>query len=100
MLQVSGTILATGGFLLLCDSSRILLSRLVVPGPASLTKLSQPLFYYFSIGIICLGLILCIAGIIGCWAACLDNYCIFTVVSKIRIIIMSFFRIGFPMNLY
>lgn len=82
ILQASGTVLVTGGFLLLCDSSRILLSRLLVPGPSSWTEsLPHPLFYYFSLGVICLGLILCFAGVIGCWAACLDNYCVLTVVS-------------------
>lgn len=80
--QASGSVLVTGGFLLLCDSSRILLSRLLVPGPVSwIETLPHPLFYYFALGVICLGLVLSFSGVLGCWAACLDSYCILTVVS-------------------
>ncbi|GLV31995.1 Tetraspanin 68C [Carabus blaptoides fortunei] len=76
LLLACGSVLVTAGFLLLCDSDRVLLSRLLVPGPASLTDdLPQPLFYYFALGVIALGLVLCLAGVMGCWAACIDSYC-------------------------
>lgn len=54
---------------------------MLVPGPVALSEdLPQPLFYYIALGIITLGLILCLAGVMGCWAACIDSYCVLTLV--------------------
>ncbi|XP_030763836.1 tetraspanin-11 [Sitophilus oryzae] len=67
-----GFTLVTGGMLVLFDSDRILLSKLLVAGP--LSDLPHPMLYYVAIGLALLGLSLATAGILGCWASCLHNY--------------------------
>ncbi|RZC42491.1 tetraspanin-11 [Asbolus verrucosus] len=58
--------------LILFDSDRILLSRLLTSGPLSTTP--QPLLHYIAIGLASVGLILASTGILGCWASCMHNY--------------------------
>ncbi|KAL1490759.1 hypothetical protein ABEB36_013404 [Hypothenemus hampei] len=71
-LLACGFTLVTGGMLILFDTERILLSKLLTAGPFS--ELAQPYLYYVAIGLALLGLILAAAGILGCWASCLHNY--------------------------
>ena len=68
------------GVLLLADSERVLLSRLLGPGDA---HPDQPLFYYLAFAIVGLGFLIAITGILGCWASCLFNCCITTTVRNI-----------------
>ncbi|KAK5649779.1 hypothetical protein RI129_000808 [Pyrocoelia pectoralis] len=77
LLTVCGCSLVTGGLLILFDSGRILLSRLLSSGP--LASMPQPFLYYVAIGIISAGLIIIGIGIIGCWASCLHSYFLLTV---------------------
>lgn len=65
------------GVLLLADSERILLSRLLGPGDA---HPDQPLFYYLAFVIVGVGFCIAVTGILGCWASCLFNCCITTTV--------------------
>ncbi|XP_066138366.1 CD151 antigen [Euwallacea fornicatus] len=71
-LLACGFTLVTGGMLVLFDTERILLSKLLVGGPFS--DLTQPYLYYVAIALALLGLTLAAAGILGCWASCLHNY--------------------------
>ncbi|CAH1126972.1 unnamed protein product [Ceutorhynchus assimilis] len=71
-LLACGFTLISGGMLVLFDSERILLSKLLAAGP--FPELTQPYLYYVSIGLALLGLILATAGILGCWASCLHSY--------------------------
>lgn len=66
--------------MVLFDNERVLLSRLLSPtGPFS--TFPHPLLHYICIGAAILGIILATAGIVGCWASCVHNYCILSVVS-------------------
>ena len=76
--QMSGFVLMSLGALLLADSDRVLLSRLL--GPADIHP-EQPIFYYLSFVIVGLGFFIAITGLLGCWATCLFNCCITTSVS-------------------
>lgn len=60
------------------DADRILLSKLLVAGPFD--DLPQPFFYYVAVGLTLLGLTLTAAGILGCWASCLHNYWLISLV--------------------
>lgn len=72
LLLACGFTLVTGGMLVLFDSERILLSKLLEAGPFS--ELPHPFFYYVAVGLALMGLTLAAAGILGCWASCLHNY--------------------------
>lgn len=71
-LLISGFALIFGGILLLFDADRILLSRLLTNN--ELSTAHYPLLYYAAIGITCLGLILALIGVLGCWASCMHSY--------------------------
>lgn len=60
------------GALLLADSERILLSRLLGQGDI---YPEEPIFYYFAFVIVGLGFLVAIIGLVGCWAACIFNRC-------------------------
>ncbi|XP_059060242.1 CD151 antigen [Achroia grisella] len=63
------------GFLLLCDSQRILLSRLLASPEGDL---DQPPFYYLALGLLAAGLVVCATAALGCWATYLPGYLILT----------------------
>lgn len=85
-----------GGIMVLFDSDRVLLSKLLSAGPFS--TLTHPLLYYVSIGLAILGLILASAGVLGCWASCMNNYCLLTSVSVL--VIFSRFRFVIKLNYF
>ncbi|KAJ8919136.1 hypothetical protein NQ315_012121, partial [Exocentrus adspersus] len=72
-----GFTLVIGGMLVLFDSDRVLLSKLISTGQL-LTNMPHPLLYYIALGLSLLGLILAATGILGCWASCMHNYCMLT----------------------
>ncbi|VVD03409.1 unnamed protein product, partial [Leptidea sinapis] len=63
------------GFLLLCDSRRILLSRLLVTPEDGL---DEPPFYYVGLALLASGLTVCVLGSLGVWATCMPGYIILT----------------------
>lgn len=83
LLQASGFILTIGGMLVLFDTERVILSKLLSTGQFS--NMPHPFLYYASIGLSLLGLVLAATGILGCWASCLHNYCLLTLVSLFTI---------------
>lgn len=64
------------GGILLEDSERILMSRLI------LVSLAQPMFYYVALLLMCLGLLLTALSVLGCWSAHLTNYFTLSIVSS------------------
>lgn len=72
-----GLVLLILGFFLLCDSPRILLSRLLT---SASNELPQPPFYYAALAIVGAGLFMTTSGAIGCWATYSRGYCILTFV--------------------
>lgn len=68
------------GFLLLCDSQRVLLSKLMV---APESELAQPPLYYVALALLMAGLIACGAATLGCWATYMPGYAIFTMVINL-----------------
>ncbi|KAK4883014.1 hypothetical protein RN001_006333 [Aquatica leii] len=86
LLMVCGCTLITGGLLVLFDSGKILLSRLLSVGP--LTSMPHPLLYYIAIGVTSVGLVIVGIGIIGCWASCLHSYFLLTFYFLIIMIIL------------
>ncbi|KAF2881390.1 hypothetical protein ILUMI_24788 [Ignelater luminosus] len=86
LLLACGCTLVTGGLLVLFDSGRILLSRLLSPGP--LTAMPHPLLYYLALGVTALGLLLAGVGILGCWASCLHSYLMLTAYFLIIMVIL------------
>lgn len=91
---MSGFVLMSLGALLLADSDRILLSRLL---GSSDVHPEQPIFYYVALVIVGIGFIIAITGILGCWASCLYNCCITAAVSKntIRLTIIKIINMFF-----
>lgn len=65
------------GFLLLCDSRRILLSKLLITPD---TSLPQPPFYYVGLGLLVAGLAVCATTALGCWITYMPGYIILTMV--------------------
>ncbi|KAL4703411.1 hypothetical protein ACJJTC_011200 [Scirpophaga incertulas] len=63
------------GFLLLCDSQRILLSGLLV-SPEE--ELDQPPFYFLALALLAVGLAVCATAAMGCWATYMPGYIILT----------------------
>ncbi|XP_053687450.1 CD151 antigen [Sabethes cyaneus] len=76
------TLLATG-FYMFTDAPRILLSRLLISTTeqhrTALSELEQPLFYYVALGLTIAGLVAITASLLGCWASCMNTYCILTI---------------------
>ncbi|CAG9563591.1 unnamed protein product [Danaus chrysippus] len=64
------------GFLLLSDSKRILLSRLLVSPDSAL---DEPPFYYLSLALLATGLTVCAVSALGVWATYLPGYAILTI---------------------
>jgi hypothetical protein len=77
MLQLTGLALVVLGAVLLTDVSRVLLSRLL----GSDHTTTHPLFYYVALGLMGVGLLVCAAGILGFWAACLHSHCLLALVG-------------------
>ncbi|XP_058458271.1 CD151 antigen-like isoform X3 [Malaya genurostris] len=65
------------------DAPRILLSRLLISSSeqhrTALSELEQPLFYYVALGLTTAGLVAITASLLGCWATCMNTYCILTI---------------------
>lgn len=66
------------GFLLLCDSKRILLSRLLAAPDG---ELSHPPFYYLALTLLIAGLAMCATGALGCWATYMPSYMVLSIYS-------------------
>ncbi|CAH1111060.1 unnamed protein product [Psylliodes chrysocephalus] len=87
LLLICGFTLIVGGMMVLFDNERVLLSRLLSPtGPFS--TFPHPLLHYICIGAAILGIILATAGIVGCWASCVHNYCILSVYFSIVLLVL------------
>ncbi|EEZ98301.1 tetraspanin-18B [Tribolium castaneum] len=86
LLLACGFLLITGGMLVLSDQEKILLSRLLTPGP--LSNMPQPFLYYVGIGLAAVGLVLTSTGILGCWASCMNNYYLLTSYFLIIMIVL------------
>lgn len=82
---MSGFVLMSCGALLLADSHRVLLSRLL--GSEEIYQ-DQPMFYYFAFIIVAVGFIISVTGLLGCWATCLHNCCITTTYILMIILLM------------
>lgn len=78
-LQACGFVEVISGFLLLCDSKRILLSRLLAAPDDDL--LTHPPFYYLALGLLAAGLAMCATGALGCWATYMPSYAVLSIVS-------------------
>lgn len=80
--QSCGVVLLITGFYLFLDGERVLLSRLLVAAndKSPIAALEQPLFYYISLGLIASGLVIITIALMGCWAGCMDTYCILILV--------------------
>lgn len=72
------------GFLLLCDSRRVLLSRLLATPEGGLP---EPPFYYLALALLVAGLTICAVGALGCWATYMPGYAILTIVSEFLILV-------------
>ena len=99
LLQVSGLCAVVLGALLLSDTPRVLMSRLILApsgsGPGSALMPPQPLLYYVSLAAMGLGLVVCAVAVLGCWASCLHSYCILGAVSTIKkLIIITIFVVA------
>lgn len=66
------------GFLLLSDSRRMLLSRLLATPEDGLYEAP---FYYVALALLAAGLTVCVTSAIGVWATYLPGYIILTFVS-------------------
>ncbi|XP_049865369.1 tetraspanin-1 [Pectinophora gossypiella] len=64
------------GFLLLCDTQRVLLSRLLAAPDAGL---AHPPFYYLALALLAAGLAMCATSALGCWATYMPGYFILTI---------------------
>lgn len=76
--QTCGFVQVVCGFLLLCDTQRILLSRLLAAPDGGLM---QPPFYYMALALLAGGMIVCATAALGCWATYMPGYIILTFVS-------------------
>ncbi|XP_035789020.1 CD151 antigen-like [Anopheles albimanus] len=80
--MLCGIVLLSTGFYLFTDSPRILLSRLLISATEQhrtpLSELEQPLFHYVAFGLTSAGLVAIIASLLGCWATCMNTYCVLT----------------------
>lgn len=84
--QACGFVEVISGFLLLCDSRRVLLSRLLATPEDGLP---EPPFYYLALALLVAGLTICAVAALGCWATYMPGYAILTMVSEVIIIIIS-----------
>ncbi|XP_072941472.1 tetraspanin-11 [Epargyreus clarus] len=73
---VVGFMEVVSGFLLLCDSKRILLSRLLASPEG---ELIEPPFYYLALALLTLGLIVCAVASLGVWATYMPGYVVLTI---------------------
>jgi len=82
--------------LLLSDTERVLLSRLLLLGPEA-QKSFYPPFYYGALAIGCAGLAGCSTALLGCWGACQKSRALLGTVSSKRKPIRFYFSLcGFP----
>ncbi|XP_063989247.1 tetraspanin-11-like [Diachasmimorpha longicaudata] len=86
---MSGFAVMSLGVLLLIDSERILLSRLV---GSSDIHTDQPLFYYLSFVMVGMGFVISVTGLLGYWASCFTSRCVTTwyVMSLILLLLGEF----------
>ncbi|CAK1551707.1 unnamed protein product [Leptosia nina] len=63
------------GFFLLCDTRRILLSRLLATPEDGL---EEPPFYYVALALLASGLAVCTLASLGVWATCMPGYIVLT----------------------
>ncbi|XP_047522416.1 CD82 antigen [Pieris napi] len=63
------------GFFLLCDTRRILLSRLLATPEDGL---EEPPFYYVALALLASGLTICTLASLGVWATCMPGYIVLT----------------------
>lgn len=80
--QTCGFVEVVCGFLLLCDTQRILLSRLLAAPDGGL---AQPPFYYLALALLGGGMIMCAAAALGCWATYMPGYIILSFVSVVDV---------------
>ncbi|CAB3224997.1 unnamed protein product [Arctia plantaginis] len=73
---VCGCLEVMCGFLLLCDSKRILLSRLLA---APDSELAHPPFYYLALALLVSGLAMCATGALGCWTTYMPGYAVLSI---------------------
>ncbi|XP_075235080.1 tetraspanin 68C [Lycorma delicatula] len=67
---LAGLLLVTAAIILLLDTDRVLLSRVVV------IELQHPLFYYAALACILIGLTVSSLSVLGCWATHCNNNCL------------------------
>lgn len=67
--------------ILMSDEQRMLISTLLVASNESLTDLNQPLFFYIALFFSGIGLVIGLIGLIGCWAAFINKFCVLYIVS-------------------
>ncbi|XP_045492447.1 tetraspanin-17 [Colias croceus] len=72
---VCGFVQVVGGFYLLCDTRRILLSRLLATPEDGL---EEPPFYYVALALLVSGLAICALASLGVWATCMPGYIVLT----------------------
>ncbi|XP_014233082.1 CD82 antigen-like [Trichogramma pretiosum] len=82
---ISGFVLMSLGALLLADSERVLMSRLL---GGSDTWPEQPLFYYVALGVVGLGFFIACCGLLGCWVSCLRNCCITVSYAAVIVVLL------------
>lgn len=81
---ICGIVLTISGYLLFMNSDQIILSKLLQVTNERLSELSEPLFYYVSLGLTLVGLVVSFSAIIGCWTIYgSNNYCTLSIVSFI-----------------
>ncbi|KAM3968358.1 tetraspanin 68C [Aphomia sociella] len=71
----SGFLEVVCGFLLLCDSQRLLLSRLLATPEGDFDHAP---FYYLALALLAAGLLVCATAALGCWATYIPGYIILT----------------------
>ncbi|XP_065206397.1 leukocyte surface antigen CD53 [Planococcus citri] len=70
---VCGLCLVAGSIIILTDSERILISRLIP------INSNEPILYYICMATLLLGLLISVLSTVGCWATYTDNYCLFSI---------------------
>lgn len=81
-MKACGFVKVVCGFLLLCDTRRMLLSRLLAMPEDGL---EEPPFYYAALGLLVAGAVVCAVAAIGVWATYMPGYVILTFVSSLRV---------------
>lgn len=87
LLKACGCLEVICGFLLLCDSKRILLSQLLA---APDSELAHPPFYYLALALLVSGLAMCATGALGCWTTYMPGYAVLSIVSIFGIAMLKY----------